>query len=281
MPLPDFIIGGAPKCGTTALFHYLDQHPEIYTSTPKEPHFFARKAGDKEVKGKKLTREEYENLFEEKHPNQTAGEGSTGYLNHAEKAAPQISKIIPDVKLIFLLRNPVERDYSGYWYNLRRGEVPLRRTFSELVYSGDHWIFHGSNAYLKGLETFFEKFREEQVLVLLTDELRENSEAVVRRVCNHIGVDPGFSFNLEARHNVTKYPRSVRLCRWIGRTFPGLSRWASDTKWIRGLRSRLLFSGGADKPPMQEHARQKLADHYKDEIEKLEMLIDRDLSHWI
>jgi hypothetical protein len=60
MSLPDFIIGGAPKCGTTALFEYLNQHPQVFTSTPKEPHFFASEGGETRVRGMRFTRKEYE-----------------------------------------------------------------------------------------------------------------------------------------------------------------------------------------------------------------------------
>lgn len=103
---------------------------------------------------------------------------------------------------------------------------------------------------------------------------------MLRRVCDHIGVESNYSFDLTTRHNVTKYPRSVRLCRWIGRIAPGLSQWAAGTRWIRGLRSRLLFSENAEKPPMCKADREKLAVRYEQEIDELEQLIGRDLSHW-
>ncbi len=274
MPLPDFIIGGAPKCGTTSLFQYLGQHPEVYTSTPKEPHFFA--GGWQE----EMSREEYEKLFEEKGPQQKAGEGSTWYLNYADESAPKIAKIIPQVRLIFLVRNPVDRDYSDYWFHLQRGSIPLRKSFSHYVSRFDHWIFDGSKSYISGLKAFYSHFREDQILVLLTADLRENCDEVLRRVCSHIGVTVDYSFDLKNRHNVTKYPLSVQLCRWIGRIAPGLSKWTAAKKWFRGLRSRLLFSTGAEKPSMRDADRRRLAARYKEEIEELEDLIGRDLSQW-
>ncbi len=279
MSFPDFIIGGAPKCGTSSLFQYLGQHPEVFTSDPKEPHFFASEGGEKKVRGMKFTRGEYEDLFDEKRTEQVAGEASTGYLFHADTAAPKIKKVIPDVRLIFILRNPIERCRSEYWYRLHTGSIPFSRPFSSCVSDPSHWIFHGSE-YKRGLSTFLSNFSQEKILILLTKDLSENSEKTLRRVCRHIGVKSDFSFDFSVRHNETKYPRSVRLCRWIGRVTPGFSQWAAKTKWLRGLRSRLLFSTGAEKPPMSESDRKELADRYEKDIEELEHLIGRDLSHW-
>jgi hypothetical protein len=278
MPLPDFIIGGAPKCGTTALFRYLDQHPKVFTSNPKEPHFFATE--NEEIRGMSFDRKKYEELFGEAGSNQIAGEASTGYLIHAGKAAPRIRKTVPSARVIFLIRNPVHRDYSEFWFRVYRGDLPIGNTFSSYVSKPSHWIFHGSKSYVSGIRTFCSHFHEEQILVLLTDDLRKNTDEVLRRVCDHIGVDSDYSFDLTTRHNVTKYPRSVRLCRWIGRVAPGLSQWAAGTRWIRGLRSRLLFSDSAEKPPMRKADRERLAAHYEQEIDELEQLIGRDLSHW-
>jgi len=281
MLLPDFTIGGAPKCGTTALFEYLGQHPRVFTSTPKGPHFLASEGGAIRVRGMRSTRKEYEALFNEKGDGQIAGEASTGYLYHAKRAAPKIAELVPDARLIFLLRDPAKRDYSEYWFRVHTGDLPLGKPFSDYVTNPDHWVFHGSKSYLSGLRSFNSCFRKEQILVLLTSDLRENSEEVLRRVCDHIGVDSGFDFDLSARRNVTKHPRSVRLCRWIGRVTPGLSQWASSRKWLRGLRSRLLFSNSAERPAMREVDRERLKDRYRQEIEELErFLIERDLSHW-
>lgn len=280
MSLPDFIIGGAPKCGTTALFEYLNQHPQVFTSTPKEPHFFASEGGETRVRGMRFTRKEYEALFSEKDDKQIAGEASTGYLYHARRTAPKISELVPDARLIFSLRDPAQRDYSDYWFRVHTGDLPLGKPFSDYVSNSDHWIFHGSKSYLHGLRTFYSHLCEEQILVLLTSDLRENSEEVLRCVCDHIGVESGFDFDLSARRNVTKHPRSVQLCRWIGQVAPGVSKWASRTKWLRGLRSRLLFSSSAERPPMREDDRKRLVDRYEQEIEELERLIGRDLSHW-
>lgn len=121
--LPRFIIGGAPKTGTTSLFRYLGQHPEVFTSNPKEPHYLASEDGTHIVCGSRFTREEYEGLFEGAHSNQVAGEASTWYLRLAQRVAPKAAEMIPKAKWIFLLRDPVDRAYSDYWFHIFRGNL--------------------------------------------------------------------------------------------------------------------------------------------------------------
>jgi hypothetical protein len=280
MPLPDFIIGGAPKSGTTALFNYVDQHPEVHTSTPKEPNFFANYHETRSW-GRSYTLDEYKRLFVPEDPGQVAGEGSTCYLNHAEHVSPLMAEIVPDVQLLFLLRNPIDRAYSDYWYHLSRGNLPSRRPFSWYTHDPDHWIFDGSTSYVSGLKRFYDHFDRSQILVLLTDDLKRSRRDVFERACRHIGVDPGVEIDLSVRHNVTRYPRSPRLLRAVGRLAPGLSRWASGVPVLRPLRSRLLFSAQAPKPPMRPADRDRLAERYADAIDELSRLIDRDLSFWL
>lgn len=278
MGLPDFIIGGAPKTGTTSLFRYLDQHPEVFTSTPKEPHYLASEDGTRTVCGACFTREEYEDLFLKARPNQVAGEASTWYLRLAHRVAPKAAQMIPEAKWIFLLRDPVDRAYSDYWFHLFRGNLQLGKRFSE--YETDHWIFHASY-YLDGLKTFYEYLSREQILVLLTSDFAQETDATLERVYSHIGADSTFSFDTTQRHNVTQYPRSPTLLHTIGRLLPGVSQWASDKPWLRSVRSQLLFTPHSQKPELSTEHRARLIDHFRSEIREVECLIERDLSGWL
>src|SRR5665213_3487944 len=100
---PDFFIIGAPKCGTTALYHYLSEHPEVHMSSPKEPHFFSR---DLPLSRIVRTAEEYAALFSEAPTDAVTGEGSTWYL-FSEVAVPEILSLRPDARFVVILRNPV------------------------------------------------------------------------------------------------------------------------------------------------------------------------------
>jgi len=276
--LPRFIIGGAPKTGTTSLFRYLGQHPEVFTSNPKEPHYLASEDGTHIVCGSRFTREEYEGLFEGAHSNQVAGEASTWYLRLAHRVAPKAAEMIPKAKWIFLLRDPVDRAYSDYWFHIFRGNLSSEKQFSE--YETDHWIFDASY-YLDGLKIFCDHFSREQILVLLTRDLAQEPDTTLEQVCSHIGVDPSFSFDTAQRQNVTWYPRSSAVLRTVDRLVPGVSQWASAKPWLRPVRSRLLFSPHSPKPELPIEVRARFVDHFKSEIREVERLIERDLSNWL
>jgi hypothetical protein len=113
---PDFVIGGAPKCATTALFDYLAQHPQVFATTPKEPHFFASAALGRPVMQGNYSACEYQRLYSGCSPSQVAGEGSTHYLHHAAAVAPLLAAQVPHAKLIFCLREPVSRAYSHFLF---------------------------------------------------------------------------------------------------------------------------------------------------------------------
>ena len=213
----DFIIGGAPKCGTTALFRYLDQHPAVFTTHPKEPHYFASAALGRPVQYD-YSRATYEALFRGRRPGQVAGEGSTEYLQHAEAVAPLLAATVPDVRLIFLLRDPVERAYSYYWYRLHLGVIGAGTPFSD--YRKKAWLLKAGD-YASTLRVFYDHIASAQVLVLLSEDLRYEPRATLRRVCRHIGVGPSFEFDLSASPNTTRYPRALRLTAAAGRRRPG------------------------------------------------------------
>jgi hypothetical protein len=278
MGLPSFIIGGAPKAGTTSLFSYLDQHPEVFTSNPKEPHYLASREGKLTVCGARFTRDEYEDLFSETRSDQVAGEASTWYLQLAHRVAPKAARMIPEARWIFLLRDPVNRAYSDYWYHIYRGNLSSKKRFAE--YESSHWIFEASH-YLNNLKSFYDYYSRNNILVLLTQDLAQDPDATLERVCSHIDVDSTFSFDTAQRQNVTSYPRSLILLRTIGRLAPNLSQRASRNPWLRPVRSRLLFSRHSSKPEMTTEVRARLVDRFESEILELSRLIDRDLSDWL
>lgn len=284
-PLPDFIIGGAPKCGTTALFNYLDQHPGVYTTTPKEPHYFASAPLGRPVVKWQYSLEEYESLFAGREPGQVAGEGSTHYLVHAEAVVPVLGKVVPDVRLVFSLRNPVERGYSHYLFRYSAagprslGGVGSGLSFEEFAKHPRIWPF---GDYATGLAAFMERFGRDQVLVILMEDLRRDLPRTMRRICEHIGVDPSFEFDLESRANETGYPVFPTLMpladRAVALACPRLSKGRRIS--LLRARRRWLFSPTASKPPLDPRDRAAVAGLYRSSIERLEVLLARDLSHW-
>ena len=133
--LPNFIIAGAPKAGTTSLYHYLSEHPEVFMSDPKEVNFFSKEEIDAQglyydiFKAGNIS--EYKKLFINANGKKAVGEASVSYLYYQE--VPQkIKRIIPDAKIIIALRSPVERAFSHYLMDLRLGYIEL--SFEDVVY---------------------------------------------------------------------------------------------------------------------------------------------------
>ena len=284
MPLPDFVIGGAPKCATTALFRYLDQHPEVFTTTPKEPHYFASAPLGRPVMQGDYSRAEYEALFDGRRPGQVAGEGSTHYLHHAGAVAPALAAAVPDVRLIFCLRDPVERAYSHYWFRYGEagpntiGGVGSGASFAEFV--RDPEVFRMGD-YAANLATFYEHFDREQVLVVLLEDFRRDLPGTLRRVCEHIGVDPSFEFDLSSRANTTTYPRLGALMPVVDRVLLKVAARTGRRRQILRARLRWLFSPKAPKPPMDPRDRAEVTERYRPGVERLSALTGRDLSHWL
>src|SRR5918997_468574 len=124
MTLPNFLIIGAMKSGTTALYYYLEQHPQIYMSPVKEPNFFCS-GGQEGWESKSVTRiRAYQYLFKDVSDEKAIGEASHCYL-YEPQAVARIQEHLPDAKLVAILRNPVDRAYSHFLHMVRNGTEPL------------------------------------------------------------------------------------------------------------------------------------------------------------
>lgn len=266
MPLPDFFLIGAPKAGTTALYEAIRQHPSIYMPALKEPQFFTTDQRRWRIKNPVR----YLALFSSATAEQTIGEASTSYLS-SPAAASRIQKNVPGAKLIAVLRHPVERFRSSYWYYVVRGWEPAR-SLEEAIENayriGDfpsrrHLVF---GLYHAQLSHWYPLFPPEQIRIYLYEELRSDPQAVLRDLFGFLGVDPHFNAVIPET-NVTQAPRSRRLHRLM-RDLP---------RPFDGLRRLNMVS----PPPMRTETWDLLLDYYRPDIEQLQALIDRDLSHWL
>jgi len=211
--LPNFLIIGAQKAGTTTLYHLLRRHPAIFMPSMKEPGFFirgfpdpirfqtllrpddgrtARPVGSRG--GGCYTLEDYRALFDPGAAAPIRGEASTPYLP-SPYAARRIAELLPDARLIVVLRDPVERAFSAYNYNLSRGMEPAR-TFedamaSELRGERDDWVYGWrylyTGRYAEHLQRYFDLFPREHVAVLRFEELRDNARGLLAHVYQFLG----------------------------------------------------------------------------------------------
>jgi len=296
MALPTFIIAGAPKCGTTALWAYLNEHPQICMAKIKEPRFFSEVENGVLETGEFSAnhlrsgtygkgREWYEKLFHSCAQRPARGEASTQYFT-LEGTPRLIREMLPNIKLIFMLRDPVNRLYSHYWQEVKVGlKLP---SFPELV-TQNHPRFryyqHVSQ-YRTHLENYRRVFSKERCLVLLHEDLLNSPLDILQKVYTFLDVDPTFTPNSLGEHfNQQTQPKNVQVQQVITylRNHPWVQQLPDALRQPLGrIVSRLSKTNTtiATMPPLDEIQRAKLIPHFLADIEYVEQWITRDLSSW-
>lgn len=306
MTLPNFFIFGATKSGTSSLYFYLKQHPDIFMSGVKEPHFFGFEPdqevwevrnGENQKNGYVVTDfSEYQKLFEAGAVAKARGEASVMYI-YLEGTAERIYAQIPDAKLVAVLRNPVERAYSAYLHRIREGDEPYESFMDALeaepkrIAEGWAPLYHYQNMgfYGEQLKRFYAQFPKEQLKVFLYEDLETEPERVIRDIYAFIGIDPAFKPNTKTRHNISGVPQSKLIHqahRFLKKPHP-LKEFGKALLPgpLRGRVKRQLLSRletqNLRKPPLGPEAKARLINAYREDIGVLQELLGRDLSHWL
>jgi hypothetical protein len=187
--LPNFLIIGAQKSGTTSLFQYLKKSKEVFFPALKEPHFFTYFGVDST---KSYSLDDYISMFSEAEEGQLIGDASPSYLT-SENAKKHIVEILdPKIKLIVLLRQPVERAYSNYQHALREGLerndifVKCFEKNEGEIFSGGFKFYREKGYYGKHLDFFYSHFNSSQILVVRADELKSNPKKIVEECCEFL-----------------------------------------------------------------------------------------------
>lgn len=273
--LPDFLIIGAAKSGTTWLVHCLDSNSRVFIPQT-ELHFFSRYADDLESH-----REWYEQHFEGSHDGQIIGENSN-YLSNPH-AAKLIHDWLPDVRLITLLRNPTERAYSAYCMQLRKGRVTvdINAYLDPAISEAPHIITNG--CYHKHLSRFIDYFPQERMHYVIFDDIGFDPKNVYVGVCRFLGIPEIFDTELltqrvNAKDGVFLPPGINKLMSRFGWTARPRAL-LSGTLFQRIVRSMLARS--FTYPEFSEQSRTKLNEYYAEDVAKLSELVGRDLSFWL
>lgn len=298
--LPNFILLGAARSGTTSLYTYIGQHPEIFTSSVKEPSFFAfegsaldyRGPEDDWMKGRVDTRlEDYIAHFASVDQETAIGEASVVYL-FSPDAPAQIRRHLADVRLIAILRNPVERAYSHFLYNVGQGREPVH-DFNKALdlepkriadYWEWFWQYQGVGYYGRQLARYYELFDRDRIRVYLYDDLSANPLALLRDLFGFLEVDDTFIPDVTKQHVVSGKRRNRRIQRVVDGNTPvkKLLRAVLPAEWQRRLvNSPRVKAFMHERPPMPISARDRLRQAYRDDIRELQNLIKRDLSSWL
>jgi hypothetical protein len=288
--LPDFLIIGAAKCGTSTLFHYLRRHPGVFGSEPKEPCFF-----DPEVNWHRGF-DWYRGLFADARDDQLCGEASTNYTRFPQvRGVPErIREAIPEVKLIYVVRHPVERAFSHYVHRytkeLHRGE-PIRVRFEDFV-TRDPMCLDGSD-YALQIERYLRCFPREQLLVLRMDELRGSPRTLLSRTQRFLGLpERDLVGPREHAQNETKAELHLHARRRLTSTLkrlpglPSLARTLDPAAREKAVALLFRTPWGAhversfEPPPMRQATRARLLERFAPSIRRLERLMDEDLAEF-
>lgn len=180
---PDFLVIGAQKCATSSLCERLARHPAVFLTEPKEPYFFSHSDVWRRGWGW------YESLFADSGAARARGEGSTTYTQHLlyPEAAERIARHLPEARLLFIARDPLERIRS-HWMHLRARENRETLPFDEAVRTRPEYLDH--SRYGHQLSFYDAHFPPERILVLFFEDYRRDPEEVTRRALAHLGVDP-------------------------------------------------------------------------------------------
>ena len=306
---PNFFLVGASKAGTTSLYRYLAQHPQIYMSPMKEPHFLADEVRPENfapetrpkiaqwqadfeayVRGPMTARfpsgpvarwEDYLRLFAGAGNRPAIGEASPCYL-WSPTAPRNIAARFPDARIVMVLRDPAERAFAQHLHTLSvvKAAMSFREHMDAALGStakqiGELYPFLEFGFYGEQLRRYLDVFPRDRVLVLYYEDYQRNPLELLGNIFRFLGVEKGFAPDVRERHMESRVPRSFLLNR--------LLRKPAGRLLSSGLRRALR--GTAFRPratmALAPEDRARLVELYRDSIVQLQEMVNRDLSAWL
>ncbi len=308
MKLPNFLIIGVQKAGTTSVYAYLKQHPQIFMSPVKETNFLERdweaiapeereRVNQERIRqGRKPridTLEKFSQLFAGVTDEQAIGEASPNYLFHYPTSAQLIQRYVPDAKLVAILRHPVERAYSDYLMHVRDAiQAQSSESLSDQIRRfSEHQSFTIKKGfYYQQLSHYFKTFDPQHIKVFLYDDLTCNPIEMMQNFYGFLDVDPTFCPDISKREQVAQVPKNPVVNQMLQTRNPvravaaSLLRVMVPVETRQRIRDRLIRLNSAHKStaqPLSMGDRQQLLAIYRDDTLKLQDLIQRDLSNWL
>ena len=305
MTLPNFLIIGAAKGGTTSLYAYLQQHPQVFMSSPKEPTFFGNEGTDGLFNGphdedrgyhsRVITNfVDYSALFDRVTNEKAIGEASIYYV-YLPEAPEQIRKYVPKAAMFAILRNPADRAYSAYLHVVRQAREPysfalalqeeperIRQKWNPL------WHFKTMGFYYQQVKRYYDIFGRDQVHIYLYEDFQKEPLPLIKQVFEILGVDSSFVPDVSKRYKKSCVPKNKTLERILHkskaqidfskRLLPRRLRWRAQH--VKDLIDRVASPNRVPPPPIPEDVRVSLLEEYREDILRLGDLLQRDLSPW-
>jgi len=307
--IPNFLLVGAMKCGTSSLYHYLNEHPQIYLPDIKEPKLFISSTFlKKEELNNVLLKHntsayvhnfnDYKRLYSKVKYEIAIGEATPHYLFTYQTTIPLIKKYLGDIKIIIILRNPINRAFSAYKHN-RRYNTNTNRFNEDLsfihalkmeearIQKRDYplmFFYKNMGLYYNQVKSYKDNFS--QVLVCKYEDLVNDQSSLMNRIYTFLEVDNNFKPNLEVKYNVAQSSINVNF---IHKTFLNLSY--STRRKIMIIIGNIIGKHNLgriinylvikDESKPDEQSTKYLKKEFKEDVLKLEKLINQDLHEWL
>jgi hypothetical protein len=284
----DFFIVGAPKAGTTSLYHYLSEHPQVEMSSQKEPDYFSDKAiheqGMYYTKNRVNSLDKYESLFVQKE-SVVYGEASVSYLFY-ENVAEDIKKYNPNAKIIIMLRNPIERAFSHYLMDYRLGLISdsFENVLAKKSKHKNAHLFYQQyievSKYAKQIQRYLDFFEKDSILFIDYEDFKINVSKTVDQVYNFLHISIEFAADINTKHNTFTMPKN-KVIRLIY-SFVFLRKILTFLFPIYLVKNiRVLLFKSDKKPELLKETRSLLKRIFNDDIKNLEEVLSKDYSKWI
>ena len=296
--LPNFLIVGAAKSGTSSLHNYLNQHPEVFMPSynsegmkVKEPRFLIKDLVKHRLHNGVWTWEEYKSLFGDVIDEKAIGESTVLYLYYYKDAIKNIKeKLGNDVKIIIMLRNPADRAYSAFQHvsrgfkeqnsfekslEMEDGRLEKDRNLTPMVMYKEMGLYH------EMVKSYQEHFSN--VHVIIYDDFRDDTENEMKKIYQFLGISENADIDYVTRHNIGGK-------RWKNDKVKYLFMKENPIKSIfrriipkglrRGIRNNLVKASTNKVTPMKGHTRIMLNDFFREDVKQLSTLLNRDLTNW-
>jgi hypothetical protein len=296
MGKPNLFIVGAAKSGTTSLHNYLNQHPDIFMCNPKEPHYLINKEiGVDRIPVGVTEKSEYENLFTEGEDKKYRGESSVMYLMYPEIVIPKIKKEYDEnTKVIIMLRNPVERAYSGFHhvkrYNIKENiqdftkawEVSEERYFNQKDMTPAS-RYQELGLYYKQVKSYLNEFKD-NLHIIIYDDYKFDFKSEMKKVFEFLEVG-NIEIDSDKRHMVGGWQWEDE---WLKKLMMKKNLLKSTVKMLipfkglrKSIRKKIQKNNTVEVQQMIEKERIMMKEFYRTDVQKLSGLLNRKLNFWV
>ena len=284
----DFFIVGAPKSGTTSLYHYLNEHPEISMSSQKEPDYFSdadiQNEGMYYGKNRIDTSKKYHSLFDDNSESKLKGEASVSYLFY--KNVPQkIKSYNPEAKIIIMLRDPIDRAFSHYLMDYRLGLVS--DTFEDII---DQKSVHKNaklfyqqyielSEYANQVKRYLNVFDGKEILFIEYEDLKMDVLGIVKKTYLFLGVNQGYEPDVNKKHNTYTMPKnSIIRFMYSFVILRNILSFFFPKNLVDRFRAALFKNN--KKPVLLYETRNRLRKLFTNDVNSLGEMLNKDFSRW-